>query len=186
MLRAITALLSLVLVAILSSSSASSQEQDASHPPDYPGVRTHIPGVFITPVPGAPFSGTVEILSKQLLPNGSIYTRRTLNHIARNSLGVIHNEMRKLEPPEFHGEPPILSSRIHDPQTRLSTTLFPETHIAKQIVLSSKPVAPANSTPETLKRPADAQNLRTEDLGTHDYAGLLCMALVNCGPFLLN
>jgi hypothetical protein len=148
-------------------------KQDASHPPDYPGVRTHIPEVFITPVPGAPFSGTVEILSKQLLPNGSIYTRSTVNHIARNSLGVIHNEMRKLEPPEFHGEPPILSSRIYDPQTRLSTTLFPETHIGKHIVLSSKPVAPANSTPETLAPPADAQNLRTEDLGTHDYTGLL-------------
>ena len=39
-------------------------QQAASHPPDYPGVRTFIPGVFVTPVPGAPFSGTVEVLSK--------------------------------------------------------------------------------------------------------------------------
>ena len=84
------------------------QESPNPHPPDYPGVKTYIPGVFITPVPGAPFSGTVEILSKQSMPDGSVYTRRTINHIARNSSGVIHNERRKLVPPDFQEEPRIL------------------------------------------------------------------------------
>jgi hypothetical protein len=149
------------------------QESPSPHPPDYPGVKTHIPGVFVTPIPGAPFSGTVEILSKQSMPDGSVYTRRTINHIARNSSGVIHNERRKLVPPDFQEEPRILSSHIYDPQTRLSTFLDPETHLARQIVLRTPPPAPANSTPDTAITPPNAKDLRTQDLGTETVAGLL-------------
>nr|MBA3915494.1 hypothetical protein [Terriglobales bacterium] len=39
----------------------------------------------------------VEILSKEQLPDGSLYVLRTINHIARNSAGVTYNERRKLE-----------------------------------------------------------------------------------------
>jgi len=148
------------------------QQPETPRLPDYPGVKTFIPGVFVTPVSGAPFSGTVEILSKQSMPDGSVYTRRTINHIARNSLGVIYNERRKLEPPEFQGESIILSSHIYDPQTRLSTFLTPETHLARQMVLPSPPQAPANSTPDTAVTPLHAQNLKTQDLGTESVAGL--------------
>jgi len=149
------------------------QQSPAPHPPDYRGVKIHIPGVFVTPVPGAPFSGAVEILSKQSLPDGSVDTRRTINHIARNSSGVIYNERRKLEPPGFQGEPRILSSHIYDPQTRLSTFLTPQTHIARQMVLPAPPQAPANSTPNTAIAPANAQSRSTQDLGTETVAGLL-------------
>jgi len=149
------------------------QQSTVLHPPDYPGVKTIIPGVFVTPVPGAPFSGTVEILSKQSMLDGSVYTRRTVNHIARNSSGSIYNERRKLEPPGFQGEPPILLSHVYDPQTRLSTFLVPETHIARQMVLSTPPQAPENSTPATAVAPANAQNLTTRDLGTETVAGLI-------------
>lgn len=149
------------------------QQDPTARPPDYTGVKTRIPGVFVTPVASAPFSGTVEILSKEPLPNGSVYTRRTINHIARNSLGVIYNEMRKLEPPEFQGEPRILSSHIYDPQTRLSTFLTPETHIARQMVLPVPLHPSANSTPDTNVAPSNAQNLRTQDLGIETVAGLL-------------
>lgn len=161
------------LICFLPTNALQAQQSPAPHPPDYAGVRIFIPGVFVTPVPGAPFSGTVEILSKQSMPDGSVYTRRTLNHIARNSLGVIYNERRKLEPPGYPGEPRILSSHIYDPQTRLSTFLVPETYIARQMVLSAPPQAPANSTPATARAPANAQNLRTRDLGTETVAGLI-------------
>ena len=147
-------------------------QQSPNHPPDYRGVQTRIPGVFVTPVPGAPFSGTVEILSKEPLPDGSVYIRHTINHIARNSSGIIYNERRKLEPPDFQGEPRILSSHIYDPQTRLSTFLAPQTHIARQTVLPTPPPAPANTTPETAIAPSNAQNLSTQDLGTETVAGL--------------
>ncbi|HEX9110246.1 MAG TPA: hypothetical protein VF845_02115 [Terriglobales bacterium] len=167
------ALLFFVLINFVPINGLCAQESPTPHPPDYPGVKTYIPGVFVTPVAGAPFSGTVEILSKQSMPDGSVYTRRTINHIARNSSGVIHNERRKLEPPGFQGEPRILSSHIYDPQTRLSTFLDPKTHLARQIVLRTPPSAPANSTPDTAIALPNAQNLRTQDLGTETVAGLI-------------
>jgi len=148
-------------------------QQAAPHPPDYPGVRTFIPGVFVTPVPGAPFSGTVEVLSKQLLPDGTTYTRRTVNHIARNSAGVIHNERRMLEPPGFQGEAPVLHWHIFDPQTRVSTFLTPATLIAREAVLPAPPRAPENTTPETAIAIANAQNLAVKNLGTESIAGLV-------------
>jgi len=149
-----------------------SPDHPPDHPPDYRGVQTYIPGVFVTPVGGAPFSGTVEILSRQTMPDGSVYTRRTVNRIARNSAGVIYNERRKLEPPEFQGEPIVLSSHIYDPQTRLSTFLDPQTHLGRQMVLPTAPQAPANSTPATAVAPANAENLTTKDLGVETVAGI--------------
>jgi hypothetical protein len=148
-------------------------QEPAPHPPDYPGVRSFIPGVFVTPVRAAPFSGTVEVLSKQLLPDGTTYTRRTVNHIARNSAGVIHNERRMLEPPGFEGEPPILHWHIFDPQTRVSTFLTPATLIARETVLPAPPRAPENTTPETAIAIAHAQDLVVKDLGTETIAGLV-------------
>ena len=68
------------LFSLLSAVVVSAQQFPVPHPPDYPGVRTFIPGIFVTPVPGAPFSGTVEILSKQILPDGSTYVRHSINH----------------------------------------------------------------------------------------------------------
>jgi hypothetical protein len=147
--------------------------QAGPHPPDYPGVRTFIPGVFVTPVPGAPFSGTVEVLSKQLLPDGTTYTRRTVNHIARSSAGVIHNERRMLEPPGFQGEAPVMHWHIFDPKTRVSTFLTPATLIAREAVLPTPPPAPENTTPDTAIAIAHTQNLTVKDLGTETVAGLV-------------
>lgn len=146
-------------------------QQDFTRPPDYRGVQTHIPGVFVTPVPGAPFSGTVEILSKEILPDGSVFARHTINHIARNSAGAIHNERRRLEPPAFRGEPPIDAEHIYDPQTRLNTFLNPHTFIARQILRKKPPEPPANSTPESSDT-RDSANVMTQDLGTETIAGL--------------
>ncbi len=158
---------------VLLPSTALIAQQAAPHPPDYPGVRTFIPGVFVTPVPGAPFSGTVEVLSKQLLPDGTTYTRRTVNHIARNSAGVIHNERRMLEPPGFQGEAPVLHWHIFDPQTRVSTFLTPATLIAREAVLPTPPPAPENTTPDSAVAIAHTQNLTVKDLGTETIAGLV-------------
>jgi len=156
----------------LASSLATSQEQSLQHPPDYPGVRTHIPGVFITPTAGAPFSGVVEIVSKELLPDGSVYVRRTFNNIGRNSAGTIHNETRRLVPPTFQGEPDVLSFHIYDPHTRLSTFVYPKTHIAREVLLKEQPAVPPNSTPATLEG-AQGGKLTTKDLGTQTVARVL-------------
>ena len=146
--------------------------QEVAHPPDYPGVGVHIPGVFVTPIAGAPFSGTVEIISKELLPDGSTRTRQTVNHIARNSAGVIYNERRRLVAPAYQGEPSLLSSHIYDPQTRISTFLDPRTRLARQTVLKQAPRNMENNAPQTLVPTVRRPNLTTTDLGTETVAGL--------------
>jgi len=147
--------------------------EDATHPPDYAGVRLHIPGVFVTPISGAPFSGSVQILSKEPLPDGTTRIRQTVNHIARNSAGVIHNETRLLVTPGFEGEPRLLSFHIYDPQTHLNTFLNPTTHIARQVFLRKPPTPPVNSTPETFVPGASAEKVVTQELGNQTVAGLL-------------
>ena len=162
----------LVVLLCMAGIGAAGQDTQTTHPPDYRGVQTHIPGVFVTPIPGAPFSGTVEILSKEILPDGSTYTRHTMNHIARNSAGVIHNERRRLVSPQFKGEPAILSIHIYDPRTRLNTFLDPATRIARQSVFKGQPRPPVNSTPPTPEELQRAQGITVQDLGTATIAGI--------------
>ncbi|HYK35991.1 hypothetical protein [Alloacidobacterium sp.] len=109
--------------------------QTAQMPPDYRGVSVRVPGVFVTPVPNAPFSATVELVSKQKLEDGSFNIRTTTNHIARDAAGRIYNERRQLVSSAFKGEPILLSAHIYDPATRTSTFLNPFDHLARQSVL---------------------------------------------------
>jgi hypothetical protein len=104
-------------------------------PPDYAGVQIHIPGVYVTPVPNAPFSADVTILSHQKLTDGTEVIRTTINHIARDSQGRIYNERRRLVPTNFRGEPFLLEAHIFDPLTRLNTFYQPAARLARQVTL---------------------------------------------------
>ena len=108
----------------------------APMPPDYGGVKVRVAGVFVTPVANAPFSATVDIVSKQKLPDGSFNIRTSIAHIARDSAGRIYNERRALVSPTFQGEPALLSAHIYDPTTHLNTFLDPFSHLARQSVFT--------------------------------------------------
>ena len=124
------------MIAVFCLSAVSGWSQAAAPmPPDYRGVSVRIPGVFVTPVPNAPFSATVEIVSKEKLEDGSLNIRTTTNHIARDAAGRIYNERRQLVSTAFKGEPILLSAHIYDPAIRLSTFLDPFSHLARQSVL---------------------------------------------------
>lgn len=132
----------------------------AQEPPPYRGVATRVDGVFVTPVPGAPFSAVVKLESTQLLPDGTSVTRKTVNAIARDSQGRIYNERRPLLPATFNGTPPVTGGHIFDPQTRISTFLDPRTHLARQRVIVERP--------RTAVPPAallNTPNFKQEDLG---------------------
>lgn len=136
-------------------------------PPDYRGVQTRISGVFITPVPNAPFSAKVDIYSSEVLPNGQTEVRTTINRIARDSSGRIHNERRRLVPPSFQGDPALLETHIYDPATRLNIFLNPYTHIARETVLRSPvpSVAPVPlRTAPNPNSPVSEQDLGTQTL----------------------
>jgi hypothetical protein len=128
----------LPLVLILSCRTIAAQTPPM--PPDYAGVQIHIPGVYVTPVPNAPFSADVTILSHQKLTDGTEVIRTTINHIARDSQGRIYNERRRLVPTTFRGEPALTEAHIFDPLTRLNTFYQPAARLARQMTLP-KPVA---------------------------------------------
>jgi hypothetical protein len=125
-------------------------QDSAVNPPPYRGANLSIGGVFVTPVPGAPFSAVVKIESTQTLADGTVDVRKTINDIARDSQGRIYNERRVLMPASFTGTPPLESAHIFDPQTRVSTSLNPYTHLARQQTIPER------------RRP----ELKGEDLGT--------------------
>jgi hypothetical protein len=110
----------------------------ATIPPQYAGVQTRVGGVFVTPIPNIPFSAAVEISSTRLLPDGSSEMRRTKNVIARNSQGVIYNEMRRMMPVSFQGTAPLTSSHVYDPGSRVSTFWEPTSNVARSTVLNAR------------------------------------------------
>lgn len=114
---------------------ATGQDATPRMPPDYRGVSVRVHGIFVTPIAGAPFSATVDIVSRQKLPDGTQEIRTTINHIARDSAGRIYNERRAMVPSTFQGEPRLLESHIYDPTTHLNTFLDPFKHLARQSVL---------------------------------------------------
>jgi len=111
-------------------------------PPDYAGVQTHVPGIFVTPVPNSPFSADVTILSHQKLPDGSEVIRTTTNHIARDSQGRIYNESRALMPTSFKGEPRLTSAHIYDPTTLHNIFYNPQLRLARDSILPANRAVP--------------------------------------------
>jgi hypothetical protein len=124
-------------------------------------------GVFVTPVPGAPFSAEVEQDMAQVLKDGSVFHRKTAALIARDSQGRIRNESHEVLPASSTRKPTILSVHIYDPQTRLNTFLNPYTHIARQRVLPNPPSTepPANGWVHVVSSLSSIPNLKVQDLG---------------------
>jgi hypothetical protein len=164
-------LLTLFCLTSLSSIAGFGQATSVPMPRDYRGVNVRVGGVFVTPVPGAPFSATVDIVSKEKLPDGSLNIRTTTARIARDSAGRIYNERRQLVSASFKGEPALLSALIYDPNTRLSTFLNPDDHLARQRVLEH-PWPAQNSLPN-LGSETGAVLAKQEDVGEQTLENLL-------------
>jgi hypothetical protein len=139
------------------------QNAGAPMPHDYRGVDVRVGGIFVTPVPNAPFSATVDIVSKEKLPDGSLNIRTSVAHIARDNGGRIYNERRELVSPEYKGDPMLLSALIYDPATRTSTFLNPFDHLARQRVLPQP--RPTQAEVPLLGSHAGGALSKQEDLG---------------------
>lgn len=146
---------SLVFLVILCLAAATGlpAQQVRETPPTYAGPFTLVPGVFVTPIAGAPFSATVVIESKQPLPDGTMETRVTQTVIARDARGRIRNERHMLMPEGTKGMPPLVSVHVFDPATRISYIFNPATMIARQQL-----VPPPSAKPEL-------SNSKIEELG---------------------
>ena len=139
-------------------------------PRDYPGVRTIVGGIFVTPIPNFPFSADVEIISHIKLENGSEHVVMTTNHIARASSGIIYNERRRLMPAGFKGTPPLLSALIYDPSSRQSIFLNPFLHLAREMTLRAPEPTPNTALPP--QQQVKVPGVTETDLGTQMLSGL--------------
>jgi len=137
------------------------QQAGSNQPPLYRGASTHVDGVFITPIAGAPFTATVTIENALPMPDGSVDTKHTVNLIGRDSRGRIHNERRRLVPESFRGTPMLQEVHLFDPQTRLSIYYDPMSRIARQRVLPEPPQSAGVAPP-----PRANSQVKVEDLGT--------------------
>jgi hypothetical protein len=135
--------------------------QNQQMPRDYRGVQIIVPGIFVTPVPNAPFSATIDILSHENLPDGSVNTRTTSAHIARSSSGRIYNERRQLVSTNFNGLPPLLSAHIYDPSSRLSIFYNPYERLARRPSSPSLPQPPPTTYPPALRSTIQISSRKT-------------------------
>lgn len=139
-------------------------------PPNYSGVHTMIPGIFVTPIPNSPFSAEVEIVSHIQLPDGTDHVVTTTNHIARASSGIIYNERRRLVPAGFKGTPPLLESHTYDPSSRQSIFINPYLHLAREMTLRAPLPTPAGQLPPQQQH--QLPGVTETDLGTQMLNGL--------------
>jgi hypothetical protein len=115
-----------LFVIFVSAASLGHAQNQQQMPRDYRSVQTVVPGIFLTPAPNAPFTATVEILSHETLPGGSINTRTTAAHIARSSSGRIYNERRQLVPRQ-------LQRRAHPPLCARLLPIQPPQHLLQSL-----------------------------------------------------
>jgi hypothetical protein len=146
----------LLAAAAMSLSARAVREQ----PPLYQGPFTQVQGVFVTPIPGVPFTATVVIKNEQPAADGSTTTQHTLIEIARDSSGRIRNERHVMVPASFQGTPPLMLVHTFDPATRISHTYNPNTMIDRELVVP--PLRPGE----------DGRPQGGEDLGTTTLNGM--------------
>jgi hypothetical protein len=131
--------------------------------------------VFVTPIPNAPFSGVINVRRSIVQPDGSIAGFKTSRVIGRDSRGRIYNESRRLLPVSNTETPQVVSILLYDPQTRVSTRLFPQ---QRAFSTSTVDRPPATAPPALLQASPTGNSLplneftKEEDLGTHEIEGL--------------
>jgi hypothetical protein len=138
------------------------------------GAPPFYTGIFVTPIPGAPFSGEAQAEATRTLTDGNSFDRKRIERIARDSRGRIYAEGHQNVPLTSSQEPPLMIIHIYDPETRMNLLLDPYTHVARQRTLPGPPntVPPYNwAQLNATFTPAD-QNVQLEDLGTSVMQGM--------------
>lgn len=130
--------------------------------------------IFVSPVPGIPFTAIVSVQRNQVLPNGTTQSLKSIHAIARDAQGKIFNDARAWVPSTSSDTPTILTMHVYDPQTRSSTSLYPTRHIAVQRTLLRPPSTepPALFATQAANSAPVNQLVKEEDLGTRTMEGV--------------
>ena len=131
-------------------------------------------GIFVTPIPGAQFSGTVHVDRTDIQPNGATVQVWSERQIARDSTGRIYNEYRPFVPAGSTRAPLVISIHLYDPQSRMSELLYPQQKLYQMTILTRPP---ATDTPDAFASPTSSSSqpsefTHQEDLGNRTIAGL--------------
>ena len=138
------------------------------------GLAQNISGIFITPVPNAPFTGVIKVDRTIVRSDGTVESLRTVRDTARDSQGRIYNVFRALVPAGFAGTPPTIRIHFYDPQTRNYAYLYPNQHTYTTGTVNHSPAAePADliASPAGNSTPLN-QLTKEQDLGTQSIEGI--------------
>lgn len=133
-------------------------------------------GIFVTPVPNAPFRGVIEVQRSFVHKNGTMTALTSMPWIwvvARDSAGRVYRETRQSPPVPSTAD--RVGALIYDPQTRVSTVLYPKRQMYRSMVVSR---SPSTEPPDQLDASAAGANMppsqftKVEDLGTREMDGL--------------
>jgi hypothetical protein len=140
-----------------------------------PAVRAQAGGgIFVTPIPNAPFSGTVRVERTDIQPNGNTLPLWSEREIARDNEGRIYNEYRPFVPPTTKTVPDAIVIHLYDPRNRMTEYLYPKQKMYRMMILNRPP---ATDTPDDFASPTAAaapqsEFTRQEDLGYRTIVGL--------------
>jgi hypothetical protein len=131
-------------------------------------------GIYVTPIPNAPFSGAVRVERTEIQPNGNTLQLWSERKIARDNQGRIYAEFRPFVPSTTKTVPDATVIHLYDPQNRMTEYLYPEQKTYRMMVVNRPP---PTDTPDDFASPAAAAALpseftRREDLGYRTIAGL--------------
>jgi hypothetical protein len=131
--------------------------------------------VFVTPIPNAPFSGVIHVQRSIVQPDGSIADLKTMRAIGRDSQGRIYNESRRLLLDSNTEAPQVARILLYDPQTRVSTMLYPQERTFSTSTVdrppATAPPALLYASPAGISLPRN-EFTKEEDLGIHELEGL--------------
>jgi hypothetical protein len=131
-------------------------------------------GIFITPAPDAPFTGTIDVERSEIRPDGSVVLLKTVRDVARDSRGRVYNVFREFVPANSSQAITIMRIHFYDPETRGFTYLYPQRHVYVTGTVRHPPSAePADMAASATGRGAPLnQFTKEEDLGMRQIAGV--------------
>jgi hypothetical protein len=140
-----------------------------------PAGRAQADGnTFVTPIPNAPFSGTVRVERTDIQRNGNTLQLWSEREIARDNAGRIYNEFRPLVPTTTKTLPNPIVIHLYDPQNRMTEYLYPAQKTYQMMILNRPPRTDTRddfASPTGAAAPA-SELTRREDLGYRTIAGL--------------
>ncbi len=136
--------------------------------------RSSAQDIFVTPVANAPFSATVNIERTIIRKDGSVIEIKNLREIGRDRQGRIHNEARAAVPATSTETPQLVRIHLYDPQTRVSSEIYPRKKTFWTEVMNHPPSTEPPSIRFSAPDGQAPQNdfVKEEDLGMREIDGV--------------